>query len=224
MHLNSLPGLDKLKQLKDSHLSVACTDKAFSWHSQAGRSCDSPPYFNSRNQACKALEWRPGCDSGADMSSEHLRLLFRLFSTSWSPDRALTQFLLKPTKAAVGAGWHPVPAGVKCYPCLPAPGLLPLQLRATLASASLPQLSRMARASPAQTKQLQSTVTVHAGHDCHHPLAPWPLPASQPQEHATSCAHIFYPKEALRGFFGTAHTGSEQLPLASMFTSLWLLI
>lgn len=176
MHSNSLPGLAKLQQLKDSHPSVACTYKAFSWHSQAGGNRDSPLYFNSRNQAHKPLEWRPGCDSAIKQTralSTYICLLpvFHKLPPIQGCDPILAA-AHKGRRAARGAGWHPAPAGVKCYPCLTAPGPLPLQLRATLTSAFPPSLAGWPEPALAQTKLLKSNVTIHAGHDCHHPLAP----------------------------------------------------
>lgn len=119
-YLNSLSGLDKPKQLKDSHPSVACTYKGFSWYNQAGWNCDSLLYCNPRNQAHKSLEWRPGCDSATKQTwalSTYIGffLVFHKLLPRQGSDPLLTA-AHKDSRLALGAGWHPAPAGVKCYP------------------------------------------------------------------------------------------------------------
>lgn len=98
------------------------------------------------------------------------------------------------------------------------------QRKAIKSPAFFPSLAGHPAPALALTQLLKSDITMQARHDCHRPPAPRPLPPSKPQEHATSCAHIFFPKKAPRGFSGTAHIAGELLPPASMFTSLWLLI
>lgn len=181
LYLNSFPGLDKLKQLKDSHPSVAWTYKAFSFGTtQAGQNCDSLLDFNARNQVCKPLERRPGCDS-ATMQTRALStyicflLVFHKLLPRHGSDPILTK-AHKGSRPALGAGRHPEPAWVKCYPLSRSSGLLPLRLKATLTSAFPPSLAGWPAPALAQRKLLKSNVTTHTGHDCHHPLAPWPLP------------------------------------------------
>lgn len=228
LHLNSLPGLDKLKQLKDSHPSVACTYKAFPGTTKPVKT--ATPCCTSAHVTKHVNLWSGDLAVIQPQSRHELwaptfafLLVFHKLLPRQGSDPILAE-AHKGSRPAVGTGWHPAPAWVKCYPLShsPSPPAPAAQSHPDFCIPS--QLSGMASASPGTNRAAQIQCPIHTGHDCHHLLAPRALPPSQLQEHATSCAHIFFPKEALRGFFGTAHTGSEQLPLASMFTSLWLLI
>lgn len=193
LHSNSLPGLAKLQQLKDSHPSVACTYKAFSWHSQAGGNRDSPLYFNSRNQAHKPLEWRPGCDSATKQTqalSTYICLLpvFHKLpphtglwpnsrcspqrqaggSRSWMAPRACRSEMLSMSHSS-----RPPAPAAQSHPdfCIP------------------PQLSRMARASPGTNKAAQI--------QCHHSRRAWLPPSpgtlTSPSQPAARACHILCP-------------------------------
>lgn len=192
LHLNCLPGLDKLHQLKDSHPSVDCTYKGFSWHNQAGWDCDSLPYLNSRNQASKPLEWRPGCDSVKKQTwalSRRLStyvfflLVFHKPLSRQDSDPIPTE-VHKGGWPALGAGWHPAPDRVKRYPLShssrpPAPAAQSHQ-----DFYIPPQLSGMTSASPGTNTAVQ--IRCHHSHGAWLPPSPG-TPTSPSQPAARAC-------------------------------------
>lgn len=173
--------------------SVVCTYKAFSWHNQAGRDCDSLLYFNSRNQVHKPPEWRPGCDSATKQTwalSTYIcfLLVFHQPLPRQGSDPILTE-AHKGSRLALGAGWHPVPGWVKCYPLShssrpPAPAA-----QSHCDFCIPPQLSGMASASPGPNKAAQI--------QCHHSRRAWLPPSpgtlTSPSQSAARACHILCP-------------------------------
>ena len=177
LHLNSLPGLDKLNWLKDSNRSVGWTYDGFSWHNQAGWDCDSLLYLNLRNQVSKPLQWRPGCNSAKKQTwavsrglSTYIcfQLVFHKPLPRQTSDPVPTE-VHKGSRQALRAGWHPAPGQVKCCP-LPHSSNPPAPAAQSHQDLCIPlQISGMTSASPGANTAAQI--------QCHHSRRAW-LPPS----------------------------------------------